>query len=464
MAVWRWNAASAYAHERRRPGRSASQLADEIKERALQVAVIGQGYVGSTLSAWLCERGFDVVGVESDPGRLSQLRSGKGPIYEPGLDARLAKALANEAIRFVDAYDEIDETPDVAIIAVNTPARPWGEPDTRQVAAALQSICRRAPLPSAVIVRSTLPPGASDALLSEYPCLRTRFAYVPDFFRQGHAFEDLHNPSRVVIGLYDEAGLISVTRVFVTNPDVRTIVTSPSSAELIKYGSNSFLAVKISFGNEIAELCEAIGARVDDVLDGIGADRRIGRAFLQPGLGYGDSCLPKDTRGYRHWADRLGRRSDLVEAALRINEQQRTRIPRVLDRLRIEAGIDRFERTAVLGIRYLTTSDDFREAPSSWAVPQVQAVSTQVAVWDAATDKRQLLAMFPMVEIARTPAAALEGAGIALVLGRWPELRQLDWDSVRNCMSEPGVVVDPTNFLDEQQVLDAGLGYRGFGR
>lgn len=429
----------------------------------MRVAVVGQGYVGLTAATCLAEEGHQVTGVESDASRLRALLEGRSPIYEPGLQSLMDATTATGGLKFAETLSSAGGPPDAVIVAVGTPPLASGQPDLSQVRAALTEVTHLDPLPGLVVLKSTVPPGTSARWLAgPGERLTGRYVYNPEFLNQGSALDDWRSPARLVVGLADNTLLPALQELF-ASVSAPWLITDPTSAETIKYASNIFLATKISFANEVASLCEAVGACVDDVVHGAALDPRIGPDFLRVGIGYGDSCLPKDTQALAYWSRVTGQPMPLLRAVIEVNTAQRLRVIRMIqehlgDLLAHQPGI------AVLGLQYEPASDDVRDAPSRTIVPELQALGAQVRVWDPGLHRPVIDSMFPAAEYHATITGAVTGAAAAIVLTEWPQVREAPWAKLTGRMAEPRLVIDAKNFLVPADVASQGLLYRGIGR
>ncbi|MBA4860732.1 UDP-glucose/GDP-mannose dehydrogenase family protein [Streptomyces sp. PSKA54] len=427
----------------------------------MRIAVVGQGYVGLTGSVAMAQQGHDVMGIERDPERLRVLERGEAPLFEPGVAEQLALALAGGRLRFAAemSQEHRREPFDAVLIAVGTPAAPGGAADLSHVDAALEDVARLVPVPF-VVLKSTVPPGTSDALVARHPELRDRFAYNPEFLNQGSALDDWLTPARLVVGVYSEHHLDVLRRLYgsVACP---WVVTSPASAEMTKYASNAFLATKISFANELARLCSLPGLDVDDVLRGMGFDPRIGHAFLQPGLGFGDSCLPKDTAALSRWAAEQGVPTPLLDATIQVNTEQ----PRVVAQILQETLGSDLARSeiAVLGVRYQPWTDDVRAAPSLTVIPHLAAQAGAVRVWDPAIPPARLTEFFPDATPCTDLETAVNGANAVVVLTEWPEVIEADWVALAGVLAAPRAVIDGKNCLLPDRMAAAPVVYRSIG-
>lgn len=427
----------------------------------MRVAVVGQGYVGLTGAVALALQGHSVTGVEQDPGRLRILNAGRAPVFEPGLPQQLAAALATGRLRFVGGLAQSHRrTPfDIVLITVGTPPRPDGAADLTQVASVLEQVGNLLPVPR-VVLKSTVPPGTSSRLADTYPWLRERYAYNPEFLNQGSALEDWAAPARVVAGTWSDGSERSLRELYagVASP---WVATTPTSAEMIKYASNTFLAMKISFSNEIARMCCGPDVDVDRVMQGVGYDPRIGHAFLQPGLGYGDSCLPKDTAALAYWASSVGIPAPLLQATIAVNQAQ---AGLALQILRTELGVALRDATiAVLGVRYEPWSDDLRAVPSRSVVPALLGEAARVRVWDPATGAATVAGLFPAADAAGDLTAALNGAHAVVLLTEWPQAIEADWSQVASRLAEPRLLIDGKNCLPPERMAGLPIRYRSVG-
>ncbi|MBT2507911.1 UDP-glucose/GDP-mannose dehydrogenase family protein [Streptomyces sp. ISL-98] len=428
----------------------------------MRVAVVGQGYVGLTGTVALALQGHSVTGVEQDHSRLRTLNSGEAPVFEPGLPQQLAAALATGRLRFVDGLAESHrgEPFDMVLITVGTPPQSDGSADLSQVTSALEQIGNLLPVPR-VVLKSTVPPGTSSRLADAYPWLRERYAYNPEFLNQGSALEDWAVPARVVAGTWSQESTLALRELYagVSGPWVST---TPTSAEMIKYASNAFLAMKISFSNEIAQMCSGPDIDIDHVMQGVGYDPRIGHAFLQPGLGYGDSCLPKDTSALAHWAGSVGMSAPLLRATIAVNDAQ-TGV--ALQILRTELGTDLRDATiAVLGVRYEPWSDDLRAAPSLIVVPAILAEASDVRVWDPATDAATISGLFPSANPVAELPDAVDGAHAVVLLTEWPQAIEADWPTLAARLVAPRLLIDGKNCLPPDLMAGClSIHYRSIG-
>jgi UDPglucose 6-dehydrogenase len=430
----------------------------------MRVSVVGQGYVGLTAAACLADQGHLVTGVERDPERLRSLQRGVLPFSEPGLPELVFGMTTEGRLRFVRACAEGPQ-PDAVVLAVGSPQLPSGGADLRQVSAAMAEILSLRESPAMVVVKSTVPPGTSSRLLTTDTrmngrSLRERYVYSPEFLSQGSALDGWRNPARIVVGT-ETPSLLPLVEDLYRGIDAPWVLTTPTNAEMIKYASNAFLATRISFINEIANLCDEIGASVDDVIRGIALDPRLGGDFLRPGVGYGGSCFPKDTKALAHLSNLKGRAMPLLESVIAVNNAQRIRVTQLID----EELADRPGATiAVLGLSFKPDTDDIREAPSIPIVSDLLASGYRVQVWDPAVSGSVVETAYPGAVRFLNTRDAVEGAAAVIVLTEWPQVLAADWSELAERMREPRLVVDGRNCLDPNRLVPLGLRYRGFGR
>jgi UDPglucose 6-dehydrogenase len=425
----------------------------------VRVAVVGQGYVGLTASTGLASAGHDVVGVECAPDRLEALRNGRAPFYEPGLAELLERVVATGRLAFARSLAEVDGHVSAVVVAVATPTDPEGSCDLTQVDCVLEDVLGRPEPPELVVLKSTVPPGTSEERMKRP--IAARYVYSPEFLNQGNAVEEWRRPARVVAGLWNEELLPALRELFrgVEGP---WVVTTPTDAEMIKYASNAFLATRTSFINEVANLCDRVGADVARVVEGIGLDPRIGSLHWFVGCGYGDSCLSKDVQALIHRAGLSGYSPRLLQAVQDVNSTQRLR-PLRLVRAAVD-GSPGEPALAVLGLAFEPHSDDVRYAPSRLLVPEFLELVQDVRVWDPLLPSREIARLFPGTTACPSVEDAVRGAGVVLALTEYPEVRRAEWAALAPTIVSPRLVVDAKNCLDAAAVLDAGLDYRGLGR
>ncbi|MGD1034524.1 MAG: UDP-glucose/GDP-mannose dehydrogenase family protein [Candidatus Dormibacteria bacterium] len=423
------------------------------------VCVIGAGYVGLVTAAGLAERGREVRVVEVDPERRAAVSAGRAPIHEPGLDQVLSAVVGAGRLRAVESMGEGVAGAGIVIVAVGTPPTADGEADLAQVHAAVDAAVEHATPGAVVAIKSTVPPGTTRSLA--HRCRRENLAFVmfPEFLREGSALEDIRNPSRVVVGGDDPAAVGRVAALL-GDPDTPRLLCDSVSAELIKYGSNAFLATKISFINEMAHLCELTGADIEKVADGMGLDPRIGRSFLSAGLGWGGSCFPKDVRALETSAGYHGQSFWLLKAAIEVNSQQRRRFAGKLVQ-GLGGSLDG-RRVAILGLAFKPFTDDMRQAPAVDVIRQLEELGASVVATDpVAVDRARPL--LPRTALVDDPYAAATGADAVGVVTEWPEYRGLDWERVLRLM-RGRLVVDGRNCLDGELIARAGGVYVSMGR
>ena len=420
------------------------------------VAVFGAGYVGLVTGACLADLGHDVVVRDVLPDKVEALQGGGIPIYEPGLDDVVARA--RPRLRFTLDVREALAGAEFVFVCVGTPATYSGDADLSAVWTVVDEL--RAAGPDAVVVmKSTVPVGTGEKVRA---ALRARglesVGYVsnPEFTAEGSAVRDFMEPDRIVIGAFDAAAGDAVERLHagIDGPVVRTDV---ASAEMVKLASNAFLSTRISFVNEIANVCELVGADVEDVARGMGLDHRLGPHFLRAGVGFGGSCFPKDVSALKQLAGNSGYHFQLLSAVIEVNELQKRR---VIGKLQKHLGKLRGKTVALLGLAFKPNTDDMREAPSIVLAGRLLAEGADVRGWDPVADATEHL---PGVDLCPTPLEAVSGADAAVIVTEWPELRDLARDDVRQAMRKP-VLIDGRNLLDPAQVQAAGFVYEGIGR
>ncbi|MGN6334379.1 MAG: UDP-glucose dehydrogenase family protein [Motilibacteraceae bacterium] len=436
----------------------------------MRITVTGTGYLGATHAAAMAELGFEVLGVDVDAAKVAGLSEGKTPFYEPGLEPLLRTQLDAGRLRFTTDPAEAAAFGDVHFLCVGTPQR-HGEyaADLRQVDGALESLARHLDRPALIVGKSTVPVGTAARLAATARRIApagdaVELAWNPEFLREGFAVQDTQRPDRIVLGVTSERAEQTLREVYQTALDAGTpcIVTDLATAELVKVAANSFLATKISFINAMAEVCEAVGADVTVLADAIGHDARIGRRFLNAGLGFGGGCLPKDIRAFMARAGELG--VDQAVTFLReIDAINMRRRQHVVSRTRQAVGGELLgRRVAVLGAAFKPDSDDVRDSPALNVAGQLQLQGAQVTVYDPkAMDNARRL--FPTLSYAASATEACENADVVLLLTEWPEFVDLDPEVLGQVVAARQVV-DARNVLDPQRWRAAGWAYTGMGR
>ncbi|HVR28866.1 MAG TPA: UDP-glucose/GDP-mannose dehydrogenase family protein [Thermoanaerobaculia bacterium] len=432
----------------------------------MKISVIGTGYVGLVTGACLADFGMNVVGVDKDESKIHALRSGIIPIYEPGLENLVKKNELEGRLSFSTDIPAAIQASSAVFIAVGTPQLPDGSTDLTFIRQVALSIAQNLNGYKVIVTKSTVPIGTGQlisSILREGAGRDGEFAIVsnPEFLREGSAIEDFQRPDRVVISTADPQALRIMLDIYspLRNAGVPFVSTDVESAELIKYASNSFLATKISFINEMAELCEVLGADVEVVARGMGLDARIGNQFLHPGPGFGGSCFPKDSRAVASIARANGRRLRIVEAMLEVNDHTQRRM---LSKLESAFGTLDGATAAVLGLSFKPDTDDIRESPAIAIVRALIRSGCRVRAYDpAAMDAcRPLL---PEVTFCANPYEAATGADGVVIVTEWNQFRKLQFDALRQVLRRP-LMVDLRNLYKPQEVADAGLRYVSVGR
>jgi UDPglucose 6-dehydrogenase len=429
--------------------------------------MIGTGYVGLVSGACFSEFGHDVTCVDMDAGKIERLNKGEIPIYEPGLDKLVESNAAAGRLHFTTDLGAAVKGAEVVFIAVGTPSRRGdGHADLSYVFSAAESIAAAVDGPTVVVTKSTVPVGTGrkveDIIRKARPQGDVDVASNPEFLREGAAIGDFMRPDRVIIGAETDRARDVMRRLYrpLSLIEVPILFTSRETAEIIKYATNSFLATKITFINEIADLCEKVGADVHDVARGIGFDGRIGRKFLHPGPGYGGSCFPKDTLALVRTAESVGAPIRIVETVVAVNDERKkamaTRIAQAL------GGAAKGKTVALLGLAFKPNTDDMRESPALDIVPALIAMGATVRVFDPAAmgeAKKQL----PDIVYCKDAYDAMSGADALAIVTEWNEFRSLDLAEVRKRLKKP-VIVDLRNIYSPADMAAAGFEYSCIGR
>jgi UDPglucose 6-dehydrogenase len=432
----------------------------------MHIAVIGTGYVGLVTGACFADLGMRVTCVDKDEDKISSINAGRMPIYEPGLDALVAKGVREGRLGFSTDVKGTVEQSLVVFLAVGTPPSGDGSADMSQIDEVAHEIARALNGYKVIVTKSTVPVGAASRIkkiIEENKTTPSRFSVAanPEFLREGAAINDFMRPDRVVIGCTDDEAVAILKDIYRPLYLIETpfVITTPESAEMIKYASNAFLATKVSFINEISGLCERLGADVHDVSRGMGMDARIGSKFLHPGPGFGGSCFPKDAQALVA----LGRSVDydvrIVDAALRVNESQKNsmieRIKRLLPHLKDKT-------VAILGLAFKPETDDIREAPSLRIINDLVKAGARVRVYDPAAmeSARRLL---PDIVYCEDEYEAARGSDGLVVVTEWNQFRSLDMDRLHRAMREPNII-DLRNLYEPETMRSAGFRYLAMGR
>jgi UDPglucose 6-dehydrogenase len=429
----------------------------------LNLCVIGVGYVGLTTGTCFSDLGHQVTCVDVDEAKIEKLRAGVLPIYEPGLEEIVRRNTQAGRLEFTTSYRDALADAEIAFIAVGTPQGSGGEADLKYVRAAAQSIAKAMVRPVIIVNKSTVPIGTGDwvsDIVRRHQPEPVEFSVVsnPEFLREGSAINDFMRPDRIVLGSLDPEAAAQVAQLYLS---LRTpiMLTDLRTAEMIKYASNAFLATRISFINEIASICEALGADVKEVAVGMGYDKRIGPDFLDAGIGYGGSCFPKDVQALAHMAAVHGCHPQLLRAVMDINRDQRRE---VVHKLRDLLGTLDRKVLGVLGLAFKPNTDDMREAPSVEFIHLLQSEGARIRAYDPVAMVNADLYLDD-VTLCQDAYEVAQGADALVIITEWNEFKHLSLPRLKEVMRRP-IVVDGRNIYDVEQMKALGFTYRGVGR
>ncbi|MBC7233041.1 MAG: UDP-glucose/GDP-mannose dehydrogenase family protein [Chloroflexi bacterium] len=427
------------------------------------ICVIGVGYVGLVTGACLADLGNKVICLNRDKQKMENLKKGILPIFEPGLEEIVRRNYEAGRLDFTISYDEALRDAEFIFIAVGTPSGSEGEADLSHVTQCAEDIAKRLIRPVIIVNKSTVPIGTGDwvaDIINEHKINDVEFFVVsnPEFLREGSAVYDFMNPDRIVLGSTNRQAAEKVAELYAPL-QAPTIITDLRTAEMIKYASNCFLATKISFINEMANICEALGADVKEVALGMGSDKRIGHAFLGAGVGWGGSCFPKDVKALAHIAATHGCHPQMLRAVMEINYDQRKR---VIQKLREILGNFRGKTIGILGLSFKPNTDDMRDAPSIEIIHMLQHEGAQVKAYDpvAMNNARKIL---NNVTYCDNPYEVAEGADALILVTEWNEFKQLDMARIARSMRQR-VLFDGRNIYEPEKMRELGFIYRGVGR
>ena len=440
----------------------------------MNIAIIGTGYVGLVTGVCFAEFGVHVTCVDMDEERINRLTKGEVPIYEPRLGELLQKSLQEDRIHFSTDTGRAVRDSLVVFIAVGTPSKEDGSADLRYVEEVARTVARNLNGYKVIVTKSTVPVGTGRRIQQ---IIREEIgngsqgifdvASNPEFLREGSAIEDFLRPSRVIIGADSPQAVAILQDLYRPLYLIETpfVITSIEAAELIKYASNSFLAMKISFMNEMANLCEALGADVHVVAKAMGLDQRIGSKFLHPGPGFGGSCFPKDTRALAQLAKENGCRTQLVETTVEVNEQQRLRmVDKIVSALGVSLNPGNLEgiTVGILGLAFKPNTDDVRESSSLVIMRELQRRGARVQAYDPAA-MEQAQRILPEVDYRTDAYSAAEGADAVVLVTEWNQFRNLELERIKGLMRRP-ILVDLRNVYEPERVRALGFEYYGVGR
>ncbi len=433
----------------------------------MRVAMIGTGYVGLVSGACFADFGHHVTCIDKNEEKIEMLRGGGVPIYEPGLDLLVERNMREGRLDFATDLSEAVRASDVVFIAVGTPSRRGdGHADLSYVYAAAEEVAKVMDGFTVVVTKSTVPVGTGDEVEAVIRKARpdAEFAVVsnPEFLREGAAIEDFKRPDRVVVGAEDEKAVAIMRELYrpLFLNETPIVFTARRTSELIKYAANAFLAMKITFINEIADLCEEVGANVQEVAKGIGLDNRIGKKFLHAGPGYGGSCFPKDTLALARTAQEADSPLRLIETVIDINDKRKADMAQKV--ITACGGSVEGKKVAVLGLTFKPNTDDMREAPSLDIIPALQNAGATVRAYDPAgvVEAEKLL---DNVTFESGPYLCAEGADVLVIITEWNEFRALDMGRLKGALRDP-LIVDLRNIYDPAEMASHGFRYVSVGR
>ncbi|PCJ29687.1 MAG: UDP-glucose 6-dehydrogenase [Rickettsiales bacterium] len=430
----------------------------------MKIAFIGTGYVGLVSGVMMSHLGHDVVCLDVDENKINKLKNKEAPIYEAGLDEYLAKYANSPALQFVLGYDATIQDTDCLFVTVGTPPKEDGDADLSGIFDAVQNACKYVRSECVIVLKSTVPPGTC-AQVREFMQNQGKTIHIvsnPEFLREGSAIKDFLEPDRIVIGAESEHAFEVMRQIYkpLTDAGVRLIETDLATSELIKYASNMFLANKIAFINEMADLCEVIGADISTLSTGVGTDKRIGEAFLKAGPGFGGSCFPKDILALQQLSKKVDSDFLVLDAVIKANSN---RPGRMLKKISKAIGGDiNGKKFAVLGLTYKAETDDLRSSPAIDLINLLQEKGGHVVAYDPEgmvnADK-----YFRKLDCASSAMSAIEGADAIIIATEWEELKKIDLEQAKRVARKP-VIIDLRNILCPKEVLSKGFEYYSIGR
>lgn len=429
------------------------------------ICVVGVGYVGIITAACFADLGNKVVALDIDDSKIAGLKDGEMPIYEPGLKELVDRNVEADRIQFTNSYEDGLKEAEFVFIAVGTPSGVDGEADLQYVASAARSIADNFKDGLIIINKSTVPVGTGDwvsDIINKQNPQAGKFSVVscPEFLREGSAIVDFMNPHRIVIGSLDEDAAEKVAQLHLPLR-APIVVTDLRTAEMIKYASNAFLATKISFINEIANICEDLGADVMEVANGMGFDSRIGQSFLNAGIGYGGSCFPKDVKALAYMAEESGRHPQLLHSVMEINDSRRVM---AIEQVKSMLGTKELKDKVIglLGLSFKPNTDDMRDAPSITIANLLLESGAEVRAFDPIA-MEEAAKLLPGVKMVDSPYELAKGCDLIMVNTEWNEFRQLDLRQIKDSMKTP-LLFDGRNIYDPEKMARIGFRYRGVGR
>jgi len=454
---------------------------EEKRIELMRVCVIGTGYVGLVTGVCLAHIGHDVICIDNNEEKVKLMKSGQSPIYEPGLSELMQSSVSSGRLTFSTDLGAGIQHGEILFIAVGTPALPTGESDTRYVEAVARGIGAHLNGGYKVIVnKSTVPIGSGDwvqmivldGVTQREQSLEVAFDVVsnPEFLREGSAVHDTFNPDRIVLGSNSEKAIAMMEELYApivernysqdkSLPPVPVLVTDLNSAEMVKYAANAFLATKISFINEIANICDRVGADVNQVAKGIGLDSRIGSKFLEAGIGWGGSCFPKDVLALIHTAEDYGYETELLQAAVKVNKRQRYL---VIEKLQQELKILKGKTIGLLGLTFKPNTDDMRDAPSLNIIEELNRLGAKVKAYDPIVSQTGISHGLSGVIIETNPEMLADGCDALVLVTDWQEFLKLDYDKMAKTMHH-AIIIDGRNFLEREVLEKAGFRFVGIG-
>jgi len=432
----------------------------------MNICVIGTGYVGLVTGACFAEFGLHVTCVDNDEQKIALLQKGVSPIFEPGLEEMVKRNVREGRLVFTTEIDKAVEKSLVIFIAVGTPARKDGSVDMTYIDEVARKIGENLKGYKVIATKSTVPVGTGERIrnvVQRYGGRKIKFDIVsnPEFLREGSAIEDFMRPNRVVIGASSDQAIAILKDLYSPLYLIETpfIITNVETAEMIKYASNAFLATKISFINEIANICEKVGADVNVVAKGMGLDQRIGSKFLHAGPGYGGSCFPKDTQAIAKIAEKHGYRFEIVRSVMKVNERQKERM---VDKVKIALGNLKGKTVAVLGLSFKPNTDDLREAPAVKIITALQRGRAKVKAYDPKA-MEAAKTIFRKIEYGKDAYDVVRDCDALLIVTEWNQFRNLDLKRLKNLMKSP-VFLDLRNIYEPSKMRELGFKYFGVGR